>query len=395
MSRRLRIAIVSQNPVLPLDNGGKIRNFHLFGALARRHDATLLLTEAPDAADVARLEAEGLRVVALPKPPGRGRYLAYLRQVARGAPLDFAVQANPAVVAWLERHASEIDAVVVGSIGPTVNLPASLRRPVIIDTQNIDSARRDSELASSPPLRRRLELRAFTAGIARFERRALRAATRVYVCSADEVRALARDGHRHVAVAPNGVDLERIAATPEPESADLVAFTGDLSYRPNIDAARWMAAEIAPAIRRRAPGVRLLAAGRDAGQDLRGELAAAGVEVRSPVPDMLDVVREAAVVIVPLTSGGGTRLKILEAFGAGRPVVSTRLGAEGIAAEHGRHLLIADDAEGIAEATARLLADPALRAGLAREARALVEREYGWRAIGDALAQDVEAVLAR
>ncbi|HSJ73276.1 MAG TPA: glycosyltransferase family 4 protein, partial [Miltoncostaeaceae bacterium] len=172
-----------------------------------------------------------------------------------------------------------------------------------------------------------------------------------------------------------------------------VLFPGDLAYGPNVAAARWIADEIAPALRRRAPGRRIVVAGRDASPELREALAAAGVEVRSPVADMREALSGASVVIVPLRSGGGTRLKILEAFGAGRAVVSTALGAEGIEAEHGHHLLIADSAERVAGDVAALLDDPVRRAALAANARALAEERYGWEAIAAALADDLEAVV--
>jgi glycosyltransferase involved in cell wall biosynthesis len=241
----------------------------------------------------------------------------------------------------------------------------------------------------------RLRRTLFGAGTGAWERRVLRASERVYVCSADEEAALRAAGVEGVAVVPNGVDLESIRPTAEPADGVTVLFAGDLSYGPNVDAARWIAAEIAPAIRRRVDCCRIVVAGRSASTGLRAELSAAGVEVWSPVADMKDALAEASVVLVPLRSGGGTRLKVLEAFGAGRAVVSTTLGAEGIAAEHGRHLLIADSPTELVDATVGLLGDPGTRDRLAAEARRLVEDRYGWRAIGAALADDVERLLAR
>ena len=108
---------------------------------------------------------------------------------------------------------------------------------------------------------------------------------------------------------------------------------------------------------------------------------------------MTETLAEASVILVPLRSGGGTRLKVLEAFGAGRAVVLTTLGAEGIAAEHGRHLLLADSPAELADATVSLLGDRGARERLTAEARRLVEERYGWRAIGAALADDVERLL--
>jgi len=390
-ARPLHLAVVPQNPVLPLDSGGKIRNFHLFRTLAMRHRVSLLLTEPPPDAQLEELAAAGMSPVCLRKPGWR--HLAYLGSLARGAPVFLAVQTNPSVRRWLRSNADDIDAVVVGSIGPTLSVPRRLGRPVIVDTQNVESARRASELAAYGGGPGRLRQRAFSFGTAAFERRVLRSSARVYVCSPEEQHILWAEGVPSVVV-PNGVDVEAIRPTPEPEDG-FVLFHGDLGYGPNIVAARWIAGEIADALRRRVPGCRLVAAGRNASPELREDLRAAGVEVRSPVADMQEVLREASVVIVPLRSGGGTRLKILEAFGAGRPLVSTALGAEGIEAEHGRHLLIADSAERFAAEVAGLLDDPARRRELAANARRLAEERYGWTAIGSGMLEDLEAVTAR
>ena len=389
--RRLHLAVVPHNPVLPLDNGGKIRNFHLFHALAKRHRVSLLLTQPPPEPQLEELRDAGMTPVPLPKPGLR--HPAYLRNLARGVPGDFAVQGNPSVTGWLRRHSGEIDLVLVGSIGPTVNVPRNLGPPLVVDTHNIEWARRASDIATEAEPRRRLRRRVMGAGTGRFERRVLRACDRVYVCSAEEEAILRAAGIGHVVVVPNGVDLEGVRPHPEPPEGDLVVFPGDLGYPPNVVASNWIADEIAGAIRARTDRCRLVVAGRDASPELRARLAAAEVEVRSPVADMREMLAESSIVLVPLKGGGGTRLKILEAFGAGRAVVSTRLGAEGIEAEHGRHLLIADTPEEIADAVAGLLGDPARRRELAAAARRLAEDRYGWAAIGADMADDLEALV--
>jgi glycosyltransferase involved in cell wall biosynthesis len=388
--RTMHLAVIPQNPVMPLDNGAKIRNYHLFRALASRHRVSLLLTDPPPEACLEALAAVGIEPVPLPKP--RWRHLAYVGSLGRGAPVYFAAQTNPSVRGWLRAHADDVDAVVTGSIGPSLSIPRRLGRPVLVDTHNVEAARRASELAAhggGPELMRK---RVFGLGTAAFERRVLRSSARVYVCSADEGYMLLGAGIANVAVVPNGVDVEAIRPAPEPEDG-YVLFHGDLGYGPNVAAAQWVAREIAAALRRRVPDVRMVVAGRDVPPEVREELEAAGVEVRSPVADMRVELAGAAVVLVPLRSGGGTRLKILEAFGAGRAVVSTALGAEGIEAVNRRHLLISDSAVGLADEVAALLQDPERRSELAASGRRLAEERYGWEAIGAALLEDVEAVV--
>ncbi len=146
--RPMHLALIPQKPVLPLDNGSKIRNFHLFRALAARHRVSLLLTEPPDDAGLELLIGAGMDPVCLPKPGWR--YLSYLGSLARGAPVYFAAQTNPSVRRWLRAHAGDVDAVMVASIGPTLSLPRGLGRPVLVDTHNVEWARRAERAVGAP-----------------------------------------------------------------------------------------------------------------------------------------------------------------------------------------------------------------------------------------------------
>ncbi|MGE0027962.1 MAG: glycosyltransferase family 4 protein [Thermoleophilia bacterium] len=392
--RRLRVVILAQNSVLPLDNGARIRNFQIFRDVAERHDVHLLLDQVPHRDDLDELARHGLRPTPLPKPRSRVHaYVAYLGSLLNGAPFDLAVQANPSIRRWLRSNAAGIDVVLTASIGPTLNVPAGLGAPLAIDTHNIEWRRRESELSIRRG-RSRLVHRLGTLGMRRFELSAMRRSRRVYVCSDREADELRNAGVGNAVVIPNGVTTTEQPPLPDPTGPLTVAFTGDLGYAPNTSAANWLATEIAPVLMGRT-GCRVVIAGRGAPDSLRRAARAAGVDLRSPVPDMRDVLAETHVVLVPLLSGGGTRLKILEAFAAGRPVVTTSLGVEGIDAENGRDVVIADTAEELVTAAGVLLNDPERRRAVGAAARRLVEREYDWRAIGPRLAADLATLTAR
>ena len=149
---------------------------------------------------------------------------------------------------------------------------------------------------------------------------------------------------------------------------------------PCQDAAIWLVRRILPLVRRRLPGVGVSIVGRDPGSAVRA-LRGDGVEVTGSVPDVVPYYRGATIAVAPLRAGGGSRLKILEAMALGRAVVSTRIGAEGLAVEDGKHLLLADTEEDFAHAVSRLLEDEAARARLAAAARALVVERYDWETI--------------
>ncbi|HYH46617.1 MAG TPA: glycosyltransferase, partial [Thermoanaerobaculia bacterium] len=222
----------------------------------------------------------------------------------------------------------------------------------------------------------------------RFERALLARLDRCLVCSEQEAELLAGWGIGHVTVVPNGVDTGyfRPAGTPPAagERAGTGArllFTGAMDYRPNEDGAQWFLDEVWPALRERLPGVAWTIAGKNPSEALRQKAEPQGVELTGFVDDIRPWFERAEVFVVPLRIGGGTRLKILEAMAMGLPVVSSRVGAEGIEAREGEEIVLADTPAEMVQALAALAGDPARRAELGRRGRALVERRYDWSSV--------------
>ncbi len=209
--------------------------------------------------------------------------------------------------------------------------------------------------------------------------------------AADPHAAAVRARHPGVAVAvvPNVVTVPDGVARPEAAHAPLrLLLVGNLAYEPNVDAAQWLAGQIVPRLAQELPvALRLAGARPSAGV---AALAGGGIQVVADPPDMAPHYDWADVAVVPIRAGGGTRIKILEAFAARVPVVATRLGAEGLAVRDGEHLLLADDTAGIADACRRLAEDAALARRLAANALRLVRERYS-RPAGQAL---IRALLA-
>jgi glycosyltransferase involved in cell wall biosynthesis len=255
-----------------------------------------------------------------------------------------------------------------------------------VDFQNVDSEIWRRLGRTSPSVFARLFARAQAPLVEAFEESTLAAVDGVSCVSRRDATALAaRAPGRRCVVVPNGVDLGRYAfraaAPPDP----VLFFVGDLAWAPNADGIRWFLGRVWPEVRRRRPGARVEILARERPADLA---RAAGPEVRfGYADDTRPYWARAALAIVPLLSGGGTRLKILEAAACGVPVVSTRVGAEGLDLEPGAEIAIAEDAGEFASETLRLLADAPAARRQAEAARRKVEERYGWDGIGEAFAR--------
>jgi polysaccharide biosynthesis protein PslH len=165
---------------------------------------------------------------------------------------------------------------------------------------------------------------------------------------------------------------------------DLV-FLGRMDYHANIDAALYFAKKIWPLIRERRPDLRFVIVGAHPAKEILALRDVAGVSVTGTVDDVRPYYRSALAAVVPLRVGGGTRLKVLEAMAAGTPVISTTLGAEGLAVTNGKDILLADSPEAIADAVTSLEANNPAWQDLVTNARNLVRAHYDWPVIGDVL----------
>jgi glycosyltransferase involved in cell wall biosynthesis len=180
-------------------------------------------------------------------------------------------------------------------------------------------------------------------------------------------------------VIPNGVDLSAFVPSGRPKASQpTLLYVGSMYYPPNVDAVQFFFQSIYPSIREAQPGIRVQIVGHMPPPEVRQWERLPSVEVTGGVPDVRPYYEEATVFIVPLRLGGGTRLKIPEAMAMGLPVVSTRIGAEGLDIQPGENILIADDPVSFARSVLQLLSDPELRERIAAGGRRLAQR-YDWK----------------
>lgn len=181
---------------------------------------------------------------------------------------------------------------------------------------------------------------------------------------------------------PAGVNIAEFSPKPSIQArSETLCYIGGMDWQPNIEAVQWCVREVLPLVRRMNPRVEMHIAGKRMSAELRAFGEAHGAFMHPDVPSAADFLQSHAILLVPLLSGGGMRLKIVEAMSLGMPIVSTRVGAEGIAVKHGESILLADTAQDVAHAITQLLHSPDLAQTLARNARKIALREYSWETI--------------
>jgi polysaccharide biosynthesis protein PslH len=257
--------------------------------------------------------------------------------------------------------------------------------PAVVDFHNVHSliALRSAERTSAPADEQEAKR------TLRFERSlAARCDLCVTVSEPEAAAARALLGFDSVEVVPNGVDTSFFTPTGEGFLPGYLLFTGLMNYGPNVEAVRYFADEILPLVRANLPDAELHVVGAKPGEEVLA-LESEALVVHGRVADMRPFYSRAETVVVPLLSGGGTRVKILEAAAAAKPIVTTSLGMEGLSFVPGRDLVVADSPTEFAAAVRRLAGDRERRAALGRNARRVAE-SYDWRPIGDRLCDVVE-----
>jgi len=193
-------------------------------------------------------------------------------------------------------------------------------------------------------------------------------------------------------VAPNAVDLEAFFPNDTPIEPNTLLFLGAMDYHPNIEGIEYFLEEVFPEILKRKPDVKVLIVGRNPTKTMLAKQSE-HVHFTGYVDDPRTYLDRAAIVIVPLRIGGGTRFKIVEAMAKGKPIVSTSIGAEGLDAKHEEHLLLADSSAEFVMQTCRLLDDAGLASRLGKSGRAFAETRYGWHAVIEKLERFYSSLL--
>jgi len=400
----MKILWVKAGGLVPPDTGGKIRSYHILRELARDHSITFFSFYGAHANDShSQLEQTFERVITislnLPEPKSFRELCNYGLRLLTLEPYNISKYCRPNVRRALRRllEQERFDAMVCDFVIAAGSVPWDLPTPKILFTHNVESViwKRHCQVARNPLWK----------ALSWQEWRTMQAAERKYLQQADHVLTVSEDDRRSFArlvdaaklsVVPTGADTEFFTPTKEPETPNSLVFTGSMDWLPNEDGVIYFMNEILPFIRQGVPEVSLTIVGRNPSQRLR-DLAAgiANVHLTGWVEDIRPFLSQAAVCVVPLRIGGGTRLKIFEAMSMEKAIVSTTIGAEGLPVRPEEHLLIADEPAEFAKSTLALLRDVERRRSMGISARELVVRNYSWRMVAKQFADTLAEVVAK
>ncbi len=383
----MRILWVKVGGLWPLNTGGRQRSFQILSDLSRRHRVILMTTHGPDDDPDGLAQQLPLceQVVSVPYMIPKRRTARFAVELLRSwfspYPVDLWKCRIPALRRKVLRLREElkVDLCVADFLAATPNVPLDGSIPMVLFSHNVEHMiwKRLCEIESQVWRRALLEIE--WRKMRRYEAEACtRVGCAVAVSDLDRSVLAALAPSAHISSIPTGVDTSYFAPNGSREVPTRLVFTGSMDWYPNEDAILYFIDAILPQIRREVPEVSLTIVGRNPTSRLRTEAAKTGVQVTGTVDDIRAHVAEAAVYVVPLRIGGGTRLKIFEALAMGKAVVSTSVGAEGLPLIPGEHFLKEDDSACFARAVVSLLRDPVRRHRLGMAGRRLVEARYSW-----------------
>ncbi len=406
----MKLLILTPQLPFPPHQGTTIRNFNTIHCLAERHDITLVSFGTPDElaqADPLRSACRRIEIVSYPTRSMAQRLVTTFTSPLPDMALRLKSSAMHAKVDAVMQESS-FDIVQIEGIEMArywmMNRATEPVEPwrIVFDDHNAEYMLQRTAFESDARHVARWHGALYSfiqwKKLVQFEKKVCETAGAVVACSSTDaaaIRALT-PSQRQVHVIPNGVDTshfvpsDEVCAKPLAETA--LVFAGKMDFRPNIDAVTWFSSDILPLIQKHLPSTHFIIVGQKPAPRVQSLARQKGVQVTGWVPDTRPYVSDAAVYVVPLRMGSGTRLKVLEAMAMGKAIVSTSRGVEGIDVTPNRDVMVADSPPEFANAVIALLRNSEQRRALGRKARAVVQARYDWRAIVPAFEDVYKAI---
>ena len=394
-SDRKQMLVVSPFSPHPPVHGGAVRMFSLLKRLRHAVEIDLVTyVDTPDESDAASVAA--LEEIC------RHVTLVERKEITPSGPLDpspihgfRSQQMAEAIEYYLERYDYDVVQVEYTHMAHYMPPPANQMKRVLVEHDvSFMSLWRSSALLSGAAAK--LSNLYDWMRMLRYEIKAVENAELVVVMSEHDRSELGKFADTHsIHSVPNGVDCNQFRPQNDHRVPDSILFVGFFRHEPNVQAVDYFCRDVMPLIRKDRPEASLQIVGASPPVKIQQLANEPGIEVLGKVDDISAYYRKCAVFVAPILKGSGTRLKILEAMASGSPVVSTTIGAEGLDVQDGKHLLIGDTPEAMADAVKTLLSNQELSTSIAAQARELVVARYNWDAIAAQLLSIYEAAGQR
>lgn len=384
--------ILLLSPWLPWPpyDGGRIRILETLRYLSRHHSVTLATSvcRADEIDHASFLSDYCANIITTVRSNETGAVFSRLsRGMLNRRPLIQSFYFNTALARSLRDLTSRVSYDVIQVEFPFLSpyleaLDPHRRAKRVLSMHNVESLRFERELRLAPWGKRKLLLLGDHLFFREWEKKALRLFDGIVAVSDLERSWIQRHAPEAIVeLAPNGVDTEYFvpASTATSERDRYIVFTGAMDYPPNVDAARWFCDDILPALQQKMPRLGFKIVGKNPDAQIIELGKRNRVQVTGTVADIRCYLAEAIALVVPLRSGGGTRLKILEAMAMDRPVVSTSVGAEGLEITPGTDILIANDVQQFVDQVELLVKSPETSNRIGSAGRRLVMQKYDWR----------------
>ena len=389
----MRILFLTSELPYPPYAGAPLRNYGLIeGVSGQGYDIWLLSFAAPYPVPIEQtpLQRHCAHIATIPRPqrsiPARLRDLLLTRRADIERRYYSAAYARK-LHDWLTAH--DFDLIQIENLEMTAYLPLIKKLqpdvPVVYDAHNAEYALQqriyETERGSLMQLPGALYSYIQIGRIRDLESRVCQTVDHVIAVSEADAELLGQlCAHTPITVIPNGVSTALYETPAEPVDLEDTAlvFTGKMDYRPNVDAALWFAEAVLPLIRQEIPDAHFYIVGQSPHTRLDVLRGQPGITLTGFVPTVIPYLQATSVFVVPLRMGSGTRLKVLEAMAAACPIVSTRVGAQGLHVTDGQELMLADSAQDFARAVIHLQQDRESAAALGQRAHQFVRANYDW-----------------
>jgi len=397
----MKILFLSPTVPYPLTDGGRIRVFNLLKQIAQKNAVTLLAleTQPTDAESIIQIQNLGIKVHLVPNSSMLPRisFKTLFSAFFKRQPITVARYNVPAYREKLrELLSAETFDLVHYEMFHIAQFYLDTDLPRVLSQQNVDSAIWRRLQGETSNLFYKFAYWTQQIAFQRYER-VISPQFDAVTCTSDIDAAVFQHhcAEGVVKVIPNGVDVTHYSPDFTSEAPAHLIYIGSMDWYPNEDAVSFFVEEVLPQIQNSVPDAKFSIVGGNPSARVQKLRDREGVVVTGRVSEIKPYFAEATVFVVPLRIGSGTRLKILEAMAMGKAVVSTTVGAEGLALRDGKEIFIADEPKTFADAVIRLITDSSLRQEIGENGRARVEQDYDWRNIGKKLLDVYESVIKK